>query len=230
MTLEQKITSHWAPVNWEPKERPILFKTEMVEGILDGRKTQTRRGLKEGQLVNLPKMVDHLIFMEGQFWACLMDGVRIGSIDIKCPFGQPGDRLWVKETFAYFDADKENAGYVYKASENGQAWASNDPSWKWKPSLFMPREASRINLEITDIRVERLLSISEEDAIAEGVKLMMYQNWDNQSFYQNYTYKGGNDKYFPSVKSSYMSLWDSINGKDSHKLNPWLWVIEFKHI
>lgn len=206
------------------KQTPILFKTEMVEAILDGRKTQTRRIIDGAP----SQVIWNPIVLNGHGGWCDDHGKPI-----KCRFGQPGDRLWVKETFTYvedtsYDDYASNGGICYKASCQGDR---ND--FKWKPSLFMPREASRITLEITDIRVERLLSISEEDAIAEGVDKVSKPGAP-MTLWRNYSPKdvetfGRFDTVF-AAQESYFSLWDSINGKQSHLLNPWLWVIEFKQI
>ena len=168
------------------KQKPILFSTEMVRAILDRRKTQTRRILKE-------------IKNEG------------------CPYGKIGDRLWVREPFcdadpAYFDKKGNLVQYAYKAD--------NYPigTFKWKPSIFMPKKASRITLEITNIRVERLNDISEQDAIAEGV-----EECDD---------KYHDDCQYGSIGNicSYKTLWESINGQGSWGQNPWVWVIEFKRV
>ena len=182
------------------KERPILFKGEMVRAILDGRKTQTRRIMKPQ-----PIEYDGMLMWKGLAWAAVTDPDQPES-----PYGIPGDRLWVRETFAYTDSTiNDQPGYVYRAT---------DPDWsemegfKWKPSIFMPRKASRITLEIVNVRVERLQNITEEDANAEGIPSRMSV--------QTLT---------PAV-ADYAALWESINGYGSWTMNPWVWVIEFKKL
>lgn len=161
------------------KERPILFSTPMVRAILDGSKTQTQRVVKHKQT---PWNPDHIA------WDMTT-----------CPYGKAGDRLWVREAFC--DARQGSYGRVlYRAS--------GDVCCRWHPSIHMPREISRITLEITDVRVEMLQDISEDDAEAEGI----------------YT--------APSCPAydSFASLWKSINGAESWHENPWVWVVEFHQI
>lgn len=197
-------------------ERPILFKGAMVRAILDGTKTQTRRIVKP-QVINVggatpwewkgtrPKA------KRGSGWIASTSLDELLSwLKYSCPQGKPGDRLWVKETHAYFDADRENAGVVYRESDNGRTWEAEDEGWKWKPSLFMPRAWSRITLEVVSVRVERLNEISITDALAEGIIT--------------------DDQWPVDPRDSYRSLWESINGSGSWALNPWVWVIEFKRI
>lgn len=176
------------------KERPILFSAPMVRAILEGRKTQTRRVIK-------PQPESHLD----------PDSVKgaweSGFIDVKCPYGQPGDRLWVRETFAWLpdglNADQNHGRYHYRAD--------GDLAVKWQPSIHMPRIASRITLRIKDVRVERLQDISDADALAEGV---------DQT---NTSIRG-------YAAERFKRLWSSINGADSWHSNPWVWVIEFKKV
>ena len=196
------------------KERPILFSTEMVKAILEGRKTQTRRIIKKqphgaGEWVR-------------QLASWLFPNVN-PYIKLKCPYGQPGDRLWVRETWvlnpwSYLGGCK----YVYRSdyesfpkNEIGKSYPDID---KWRPSIFMPREACRILLEVTDVRVERLKDIAEEDAISEGISL------------PNYAEQAIRDIQFPEPSAIYAMLWESINGKGSWEKNPWVWVIEFKKL
>ena len=183
------------------KERPILFSTEMVKAILEGRKTQTRRVLRDttehrGEQYN-PAYIERWKNDEG--WAKI------------CPYGKVGDRLWVRETFCD-DCIQDPVPHrvCYKANRENQP--ASDFCTKWKPSIFMPRWASRITLEITNIRVERVQDIGVKDALAEGVKY-------------DVSVRGGDPV------SRYQDLWDSINGeKYPWSSNPWVWVIEFKRI
>lgn len=183
------------------KERPILFSGPMVRAILEGRKTQTRRALKPQP----PKQtavvdpynhdIEHFTAWTADNKMMLSRGNIKNTAHWRCPYGLPGDRLWVRESFCSVD-NTEFGGT------------------KWKPSIFMPRAASRITLEITSLRVERLQEISEDDAKAEGV-----------SQHPNYP-----KEFFSSWTAAYKHLWNSINGPGSWNTNPWVWVIEFKRI
>lgn len=202
-------------------EHPILFSAPMVNAILEGRKTQTRRILK------LPKW-------STQDWNDFeTDGSDAQIIcsdtgclsSIKYPFGAPGHHLWVKETFAEYPTD---GCYIHRADEGAALEAmGTDLKGCWKPSIFMPRKASRITLLVKNIRVERLQEISEQDAIAEGVERLE----DGWKCYGNCPeHEQGYDRR-TSAKASFMSLWNSINGKtypwDS---NPFVWVVEFERV
>lgn len=181
------------------KERPILFQTEMVRAILEGRKTQTRRIVKGDSLM------------------LLKDGVTpISNIDNTGPYGQPGDILWVRETWQpLVNGGPTGFGlYGYKADDP----VSNMP---WKPSIHMPKAACRLRLKITDIRVERLLDIVEDDCRSEGIEKM-------PGYYRNYLTADGMPALTPYM--SYQTLWQKINGPESWDLNPWVWVIEFEII
>lgn len=186
------------------KERPILFSGPMVRAIFDGTKTQTRRVVKP------PKNVDpeHWMpekFWDGQFNALHWPADHAEHEILKCPYGQPGDRLWVRETFAEIDCR-----LTYKADFNDGAHCVVK---RWIPSIHMPRWASRITLEITDVRVERLQNISEQDAWAEGCL-----GWDDDV-------TGGSSGY-----GEFSELWVSINGVESWNSNPWVWVVEFRRV
>lgn len=210
------------------KQRPILFSTPMVQAILEGRKTQTRRVIKN-------------ISEEATFFG-IEENPELVSIDIeqeepeihngtfalfeenssKFPYGNIGDILWVRETWNNYNEnfygfpDKEI--YLYKA--NG-----TDRTCTWKPSIFMPKDACRIFLEIENIKVERLQEISEEDARAEGIE----REWDGiATWYKDYLKPNEMIKRY--AKESFESLWKFINGKQSWEENQWIWVIEFKKI
>ena len=191
----------------------ILFSTEMVQAILAGRKTMTRQVVKPQP----PK------------------GSKMGMI-INTPYGLVGDVLWVRETWQHteilnINVEDENYGYVYKA--DNQEW-NNFEGWKWKPSIHMPKAAARIFLEITNVRVERLQSISEADAIAEGIQpLLMSSTQLIEMGGQKYRDYMSDDKIFGNPLSpitSFMTLWQSINGEESWNANPWVWVVEFKRV
>jgi hypothetical protein len=182
------------------KETPILYKTEMVRAILDGRKTKTRRlnGLKE---INENPDDWKLAAATKDHITCISNTGKLISIKWKY---KPGDLLWVRETWI-----KPNNIYNYKASCSEQFLS--EWSGHWKPSLFMPKSACRLWLRIKDIRVERLQDITNNDALAEGTP-------DLRTKENNYDMKG-----------CFRILWDSIN-KKTHpwQSNPWVWVVEFE--
>ena len=191
------------------KEHPILFSGPMVRALLEGRKTQTRRIVKPQ-----PKVV-HNIYPDASIATnCTF---RRGDQRIHCPYGKPGDRLWVKETFlptahtTYFRADFD----PMDAAGHGALYGG------WKPSIFMPRRLSRITLEVVDVRVERLQDISEEDAEAEGA----YPEFeiDLASFVRRAPV---NSTHYLGFKH----VWRDINGMESWDANPWVWVVEFKKL
>ncbi len=192
-------------------EHPIIFSGEMVRAILAGRKTQTRRVIKPQ-----PEVMHESTRPE--LWWGDNRPLYAESFATYCPYGLRSQRLWVRETFCVCDDDQKNgmwAGehpdHIHRADWNGP-----DPQYegfsKWKPSIYMPRWASRILLEITDIRVERVRDISEEDAKAEGVKPTQHPSEGH--------------------KESFAKLWDEINEKRGFAwyTNPWVWVVEFKRI
>ncbi|MEX5547893.1 hypothetical protein Q1J68_19935 [Pseudomonas pergaminensis] len=200
------------------KERPVLFAAPMVRAILEGRKTVTRREVKKRAALD-----------------CLAAGFEPaflalpGNADL-CPYGKPGDRLWVRETFAFADKsgshdaapddhwrparpgmETEIYRCWYRASDGHTA------DGFWKPSIHMPRWASRILLEISDVRVERLQDISRADIRAEGLQCPPELASDDVS--PNYR------DWYPAA---WRELWESTGGDwDS---NPWVWVVEFKRV
>ena len=201
------------------KERPILFSAPMVRAILEGKKTQTRRVIKpqpenlvEGKAINIPYGYYPDRFFGGNLWTYW--GPK-GSKDqgkctlplFKCPYGQPGDRLWVREAFHICPHHED---YFYRADDENLLLKCKVHT-KWRPSIHMPRAASRIQLEITDIRVERLCDITDQDAIEEGVDRT------------NTSLRG-------YATERFKNLWQSINGPDSWEQNPWVWVVEFKKV
>ncbi len=201
------------------KESPILFRTNMVEAILSENKFCTRRLLK-----GIP--LDWLGAFTPEFVAAESNNLS--------PYGYKGDRLWVRETYqetTFLHPSDDNYGYIYKASENGREWAANDESWKWKPSLFMPKKAARLWLEIESIRIERLLDITTDDAIKEGIKPKEINSdlFNKFTGYYNYAASEPDDPlWFKNPIYSFMSLWDSINVKNHSFKNNWVWVINFK--
>ncbi|MGP1182144.1 hypothetical protein ACJ8J4_04880 [Serratia sp. CY47280] len=195
------------------KERPVIFNGEMVRAILDGRKTQTRRALnwKRQPYTEMAERDD------GSLWPWAEDGERGGDIWFSCPFGEVGDRLWVRETWAEAGASAPDLT-LYRSNYPAHvpAFYENVPAAdeiRWHPSIHMPRWASRITLEITAVRVERLNNISEEDARAEGVKAGV---------------SPGHEHMMHQV--AFSELWQSIYGEESWSANPWVWVIEFRRV
>lgn len=201
------------------RERPILFSGPMVRAILEGRKTVTRRVVKPAPVaVDAPPPA-----IAGGHWE--WKGKRLaGQKDeflAQCPYGQPGDRLWVREawsTHSAFDSipprDLTTRSIAYLA--DGEVRTG-----KYRPPMFMPRWASRILLEITDVRVERLQSISEEQAEAEGCAPAWLDADDNETVHFAAQ---------PTYRQGFARLWRDINGAGSWEANPWVWAISFRRI
>lgn len=226
------------------KERGMIFNAEMVRALLDGRKTQTRRPIK-------------FPFKDRNLGCELSGNELAGELSagnyLNSPFGKPGDRIWVRETWAQLGNEDRctidwddnlvkgggpEAARIYRASceqkeGNYGLWSiPDDAYWKphtddlqydgtWCPSIHMPRWASRITLEITGVRVERLNDISQEDAQAEGMELTGWRP----------TYSApdsGGEVWTPY--DNFALLWESIYGEESWQANPWVWVIEFKRV
>ena len=166
-----------------PQSHPILFSTPMIRALLDGRKTQTRRTIKP----------------QPRTW--------------RCPYGKPGDLLWVRETIVAHEEHGANEGsnaggfWPYYAADCTPVIGATRHCVKTIPSIFMPREYSRLTLEIVDIRVQRLQEIQEAEAIAEGVTIRVREN---------------------GALSEFRSLWESINGKGSWAANSWVWALTFQ--
>lgn len=216
------------------KERPILFKGEMVRAILKGCKTQTRRILKWQPLDVLPMNIpDAWITLDTR------EPEPHGK-HIKCRLGKVGDRLWVRETYnpGLRPLESRANGYrgcVYRADDFTALYSGG-----WTPSIFMPRRHSRITLEITGVRCERLQNITEADAIAEGIEL---DKFASDGYWKNYEFTTAHPRRneittaekhrivgYKSPVDSYASLWRSINGADSWDANPFVWVIEFRKV
>lgn len=198
----------------------MIFNTEMVNAILSGRKTQTRRPIKWKQT----RFTEIAERDDGSLWPWAEDCERGGDIWFACPYGEIGDRIWVRETFRVHSRATDVATLVYRASVRN-SWTEqthrvpiavcDKPATpeKWTPSIHMPRWASRILLEITDVRVERLRDLSEEDAKSEGITPPaggVLPGWE--------------------YRINFRDLWMDIYGTDSWEANPWVWVIEFKRV
>lgn len=222
------------------KERPILFSGPMVRAILDGRKTQTRR------LVKLRDPSGTYSTHDEVGWPYSADEAGDWSPD-PCPYGETGDRLWVRESFAPVPCsggcEKYPEGFDPKVASVHQPNAP-DTGWRyratwekshgghWKPSIHMPRAACRIVLEVTGVRVERLLDISRDDAFAEGVeavnpyKLTPDLPPGMPACFRDYQDSG--NWFSADPVASFRSLWKSINGAASWAQNPWVWVVKFR--
>lgn len=195
----------------EPKERPILFNAPMVRAVLAGNKWQTRRVANPVRHPDLGNLYDP--------GALALEGEPQHVIDRACPYGQPGDRLWVRETWQHanhpFGPYQDHTPVFYRADylddpHGPDGELSPEGRYReWRPSIHMPRTACRILLEITAVRVERLQAISRGDAMAEGCPFPnMAQGDDPRQWYAN--------------------LWNSINGTGNWDANPWVWVVEFR--
>jgi hypothetical protein len=189
------------------KERPILFSGPMVRALLDGSKTQTRRIAKEfAGRTDLDAILRRFPHQNG------------------CPYGKPGDRLWVREAWSHDARTLEECRAAYEDALAGGTFAGGTygpyyratetapETLRWRPSIHMPRWASRILLEIVSVRVERLQDISEADAIAEGCKNSLHL-------------PGGR-----FANENFAHLWWSINGDGAWEVNPWVWVVEFRRV
>lgn len=251
------------------KERGMIFNTEMVRAILDGRKTQTRRIMKvqpseDFTPMNMALETDYkarwytpgVVDKDGYLQPASKEvfGVSNENEGYSCPFGAVGDRIWVRETWGVVSHELDEdgriqpwtpdrpataihempfgngyySGHAIYAADGDFTWGDDDGYEDgrscWKPSIHMPRAASRILLEITDVRVERLNAISEEDAEAEGIDMeALYDSQDCYDCIADHNMTGR-----PTVTGAFKYLWESIYGADSWKFNPWVWVIEFK--
>ena len=219
--------------NQATKFHPILFSTPMVQAIQEGRKYQTRRtkGLEKVNTDWRPwKFVDFCSNPENEndnrkhaIFTCFTDT----WFNVPCPY-ELGDVLWVRETFGI----GSRGSIIYKANYDDTQF--NSKEWKWKPSIFMPKEACRTFLKIKSIRVHRLKEITHWDSIAEGVAVRLIDGCEE---YKDYLAEGVSEDepwgetYFPNnPKPSFLSLWESINGKESLEQNPFVWVYQFQQI
>ena len=212
------------------KERPMLFSAPMVRAILDGRKTVTRRIVKARDLE----------------WMDVHQGLREPDNAERCPYGQPGDRLWVRESWSPDPPDVDGWGYTaWAGCREGQIagvperfrhprFCNYAADWlhgpiRWTPSIHMPRWASRITLEVTGVLVERLQDISEKDAQAEGIERT--EDFFGCPCWRVYGEPDGADVVAPDDPiGSYRSLWELINGPGSWEQNPFVWVINFRRV
>lgn len=217
------------------KERPILFSAPMVRALLDGSKTQTRRIMKP-QPVPIPGEPGKHWWSSNAAQSMLRveDGFQThpGIFDDACPHGRPGDRIWVRETWRS-TGDGGRADYMApRDMQPHQVWYDADGAalesectGKTRTSIHMPRWASRILLEVTGVRVERLQDISDADIEAEGIDMeALLAAQDSYDIIA----KDGNATGRPTLHSAWRNLWESTGG--DWDANPWLWVIEFKRV
>jgi hypothetical protein len=232
------------------KERPIIFTAPEVRAILACRKTMTRRVVK-------PQPYPNGFHFDGRDILCHIDDLPPSAMlmdvgrgkyrgptsnlegwEAHCPYGQPGERLWVRETFLHEPAD-----YCWEASVSIPVRpamtiyrADADPTGSgtagWKSPIHMPRSLSRITLEIESVRVERLQDISEADALAEGVE-RIFPAWHPADTGPNHYTAEGPERVSlnqPTAAGAFRSLWTFINGEGSWTANPWVWVLAFKRV
>lgn len=194
-------------------DRPILFSGPMVRAILAGTKTQTRRivDVKRGAIVAMQISEPTTVETRDRQRIPIREAAHL------CPYGAPGDRLWVRETWAPADGRYSAVPVVYRA--DGGAQPADDD--RWRPSIFMPRWASRLTLDVVSVRVERLHEISEGDARAEGVTL-------GEPMPAKINGERGVVRFY-EARAAFACLWDAINGKRAPWLsNPWVWVVTFR--
>ena len=218
------------------KERPILFSGGMVRAILDSRKTQTRRIWK------MPRGLDWYVSgpMRGEETGDICDPASNwwGHVEaMHCPYGMPGDRLWVRETWQHsnhpFGPYEPDCDVFYRADYLDDPLgpdlerSADGIRRQWRPSIHMPRAACRLQLEITGVRVERLQDISDVDALAEGVEPVSVSPGTQASFW-----KAAPDTFEAreTARGAFWDLWESINGNGAWETNPFVWVIDFQRL
>lgn len=217
-------------------ERPILFSGPMVRAILEGRKTQTRRTVAT-RLLDLfgePDGWEAQHFSTWRSWCHHSNQME----HFTSPYGQPGDRLWVRETWLELHRDHWGDTSLPRQAVYNHPWprvnacayrADTSPEndkvresygYRWRPSIHMPRWASRLSVDIVNLRVERLHDISEADARAEGIATLADGGWGWPEWPCGCT----------SARAAFMALWKEINGAESWDANPWVWVVEFRWV
>ncbi|WP_293797115.1 hypothetical protein [uncultured Pantoea sp.] len=217
------------------RERGIIFNAEMVRAVLEGRKTQTRRIMKvqpESNQLGLLRITASTKRSDiGKYhWAeSNATGNHVRSKLFACPYGAVGDRLWVRETWSEDFANFYPNDRVWYAADDDRRLdievvdgvrgifspeSNVHVPFRWHPSIHMPRWASRITLEITGVRVERLTALSDDDARNEGCPAQLPHNPEDEH----------------QARTWFRGLWSEIYGEESWQANPWVWVIEFKRV
>lgn len=230
------------------KERPMLYTGAMVRAVLADAKTMTRRVMKvqpsEGSTVTVERYEPAIVSRSGE----LVPGPEVfgahwgdGEFGLVCPYGQPGDRLWVRETCRAEELESGQDGVLYLADNHFRP-INDTPSdaIQWMkmnvygkqggtnvPSIHMPRWACRLLLEITDVRVERLQDISNEDCIAEGINRIAH---GREGYFYHHQRTEPDQHNWCHPDDAYKELWESLYGAGSWDANPWVWVIEFKKV
>jgi hypothetical protein len=221
--------------------KPILFSTPMVKAIRDGKKTQTRRVIKDGanrtpqnigreKFFKMVNALNNKPFFGAGFYKDsdvfeYKGEILTDAVYFKCPY-KPGDVLWVRETWCTHEdmadvfENQLRPGYYYKANEIGKEWVNDREIVKWRPSIFMPRKAARIFLRVLNVRVERLQDITPKDAWDEGCRIGNSFPWE---------------EHIPELQQQcrdilFIPLWDNLNAKRGYgwDKNPWVWVISFE--
>lgn len=243
------------------KQRPILFSTRMINAVLSG-KTITRRIIKDtAKQINV---TEPAFAPEWEYVRCYDGTAKFWELHhatnehyVKCPYGKPGDVLWVRESYTTLEPEHcegMSKRFYYKAShdESNEGWRleciKDGYPYRWKPSIHMPKQAARIFLEIVSVRAEKLHDISEEDILAEGVRIpatkegnILFQMGGEHSAWNfmpeqwkvdQYVKNRGKEKYvhkdYDFLFAHFAELWCEINGFESWRSNPWVWVVEFK--
>jgi hypothetical protein len=226
------------------KERPIPFKGRLVRRILANAKTQTRRLMKPQPTKNAIKLFHTSTIKKtglpeftardprGQAVAVFPVDEHSVIAEVVCPYGAPGDRLWVREAFTWitgngirpwYRADGEPTG------RDGKVLPTDPGCRRWMPSIHMPRKVCRIVLEVTGVRAERLQSITDADAIAEGVHELPLQEGQPGAWWTA-DVSAGPELHARTPRDAFRKIWDEVNGPGSWDADPWLWVVEFKRI
>ncbi len=220
-------------------ERPIIFGVEGVRAILAGTKTQTRRVIKPQPNAGTN---GRMVTLGGASWG-LLDGYLLG--EWRCPYGVPGDRLWVRETWLELDGRHQPPRCAYRADQKPgdldseeirQEYIRCGYPYRWRPSIHMPRWASRLTLELTDVRVQRLQEISEQDAQAEGAvyypEIPRGRYGDNGTRWQMAVVPRDTDDCLTSARLAFGNAWNKINGskRAMWSSNPWVWAISFRRV
>ncbi len=228
------------------KERPILFSGVMVRPMLADLKHQTRRTRGLDEVNESPARWNDVRCYDGEWWFRSMGTGpnMLAECAVTCPYGLPGERLWVRETiycdqFPYSEGARlpkqrpawADLGLYFRADgecceQIPECACAEVGKPRWRPSIHMPRWASRISLELTDVRVQRLQDISEQDALAEGIR------WTADGPLHAHIWMShvGCECNFPTARDAYAALWDDINGAGSWDANPWVWSLTFKRI
>ncbi len=228
------------------KERPLILGAPMVCATLDGRKTNTRRIIKPQPEAKVHQTLNVISYKSGKNSVLATPEHFLDYMPTLCPYGRVGDRLWVREAFRYpLDLDKKNSTQIAKdclGAEYEKPWCPTEycadgrrDNWdcwdekeagRYRHARFMPRWALRLTLEITDVRVERLQDISDEDAIAEGIERISQVGFMRACGWKDY---GGGIGFFSPI-DSFRSLWESIHGEGAWEINPWVFALTFKKI